>query len=352
MLYFDATHDSCYKLPKIIEGFVMNAKVHFVVLSFLLHIHAIWAQQDCVQMAMEVAGSPSMRSNPVSIGWRASPMPTLDFNEHFLFLYSHKEEFPYLFRESLRNDLDGVIERQAKLINKLEAIPSFNESMSGRDDLLTISIQDVPKEEKSYEVVDGEFLRSWGDSLANSVFNKEHLDTLGKSEKFSGEVLDEIKMILESPHGMLNPDSLMHALAGTIEGITPELRMKIVNEIREGNFTTLIEKLADNPGESGFKASLLGLEEGGSKEYYLDILQKSLASSKRLDELLPMYLFSRNVPDRVTLGDLLRNMNEGNLDIIKDIHSKTAHVDERLLPLFQEKIKGFSRGFYILALEG
>ena len=270
-------------------------------------------------MEQGLVGSPSVSSNP---------FPPLDFDKHFLLLYSHKEEFPYLYRESLLNDFDEVVASQAELINKLEATSGFNESMRGRDVLLTISIQDTPKEGKSYEVIDEEFLRSWGDSLANSISNKKHLDTLGKSEEFSGELLDEIKMILESPHGMVNPDSLIHALAGTIEGITPELRMKIVNEMREGSFSTLMERLADNPEEFGFKASLLGLEEGGSKEYYLDILQKSFASSKRLDELVPTYLFSRNVPDRVTIGDFLRDMNEGDLDIIKDIHSKTAHVDE------------------------
>ena len=284
-----------------------------------------------VLMEQGLVGSPSVRLDSV---------PTLHFDNHFLLLYSHKEEFPYLFRESLRNDFGTYIDRQARLINKLEAIPGFNESMRGRDALLTISIQDAPKEGKSYEVIDEEFLRSWGDSLANSVSNKKHLDTWGKSEEFSGEVLDEIKMILESPHGMVNPDSLMHALATTIEGITPELRMKIVNEMREGNFGTLAERLADNPEEFGFKASLLGLEEGENKEYYLDILQKSLASSKRLDELLPVYLFSRNVPDGTTIGDLLRNMNEGNLDFIKDVHSKTAHVDEIIAASSKGKEKG------------
>ena len=455
-LFFDANHKLCYKLPKVIEGFVMNAKIHFSVLSFLFHIHATEARQSCVQMAMELyqasnfslsrihrpleerseplalldggaysdfslqdteffstpiafrqdltdeerlfesrivlgrdlnenqsqavidahnvgKGEVGENGHPASIGnytpeqidhkarilrragfnidetrrlmeqglvgspsVSSDPVPSLDFDKHFLLLYSYKEEFPYFFRESLRSDFSEVIEGQARLINKLEATPGFNESMRGRDGLLTISIQDAPKAEKSYEVIDEVFLRSWGDSLANSVSNKKHLDTLGKSEEFSGELLDEVKMILDSPHGMVNPDSLIHALAGTIEGITPELRMRIVNEMREGNFGTLAERLADNPEEFGFKASLLGLEGGEGKEYYLDILRKSLASSKRLDELLPSYLFSRNVPDDATIGDFLREMNEGDLDIIKDIHSKTAHVDEIIAALPRE----------------
>ena len=149
----------------------------------------------------------------------------------------------------------------------------------------------------------------------------------GRARKSPRAILEQIKGILGSAHGPIDPDSLSSALAGTIGGVTDELRGGIAAETRQGKFDLLRRHLPERPDESGFDPSRLGLASG-TKDDYLAALEASFLANKKLDLLLPAYVFSRSLPEDATLKEYLFGMGEGDLDMIKDAHSKKKSAQE------------------------
>ena len=193
-----------------------------------------------------------------------------------------------------------------------------------------------------------------GGALANALSNREHLEVLGNSEEVSSSILNEIKSILQSPEGKIDPITLSQNLANTIEGVTPELRRDISDEIKNGRTDLLRRRLSDSLEGSSFRPSRLGLEEGKSTAYYLSILDRAIESSQKLDQLAPLYIFSKNVPDNKQFGDYLEDIGEGEFDHIKDKNSRGTHVNDilKVLPpgdqkqfkrILHKRLKGLSK---------
>ena len=146
-------------------------------------------------------------------------MPALDLKGYANALLSQNESFPNLVTESLKrkpeHDYDPVevIEGQIKLMERLKTSPEFQRLLEERGDLLTLRISNAERSGSvTREVLDGEFVRRWGASLADSVSDQRLLQARGGSDQASSVFLKEVEEILKSPEGRVNADSLATAL--------------------------------------------------------------------------------------------------------------------------------------------
>ena len=244
------------------------------------------------------------------------------------FLLRESVKFPdRLFAKSLDKVLDYSIARmQMELVGKLRDVPEFGQLVGERSELITLTIVDSGKiGDVEREVIDEDFLKSWGVGLSDAISERRHLrDT----EAVSAGLLQEIVGLLQLPEARISPHSLAQNLAVGIAGLTPQLRAAIADQVKNGKITLLRKHLPQDLSPSGFDPSRLGLKVGETKEYYLSVLQDSLDSNNRLDTLLPSYIFSRNIPEDIPLGDFLASVTEIELDYIRDVHFKKKHIDE------------------------
>ena len=275
-------------------------------------------------------------------------MPELDLKGYANALLSQNESFPNLVTESLKHDPVEVIEGQIKLMERLKTSPEFQRLLEERGDLLTLRISNAERSGSvTREVLDGEFVRRWGASLADSVSDQRLLQARGGSDQASSVFLKEVEEILKSPEGRINPDSLVTALTSIIESINGNLRREIAEGVALGDISLLRRHLPEALEATSFNPARLGMEVGEDREYYLTFLENSIQSGKKLDQQLVTYIFSKHVPQDDTLGEFLRGMHEGALDHIKDAHSKNEHIQEILahLPTEQHRfLKRFLKG--------
>ena len=271
-------------------------------------------------------------------------MPKWDLKAYVSGLLSQNKNFPNLVSESLEHGSKKVIEDQIELMGRLREGPEFQRLLDERGDLLTLKISGAERSGSVTRVVlDEGFVQRWGVSLANAVSRKELLEVEGGNTKASSAFLKEIEDILKSPQGRINEDSLVTALASTIEGVDGNLRREIAEGVAQGDISLLRQHLPETLQGSSFDPTRLGIEMGKDREYYLSFLESSIQSGKRLDELLPTYIFSKHVSQNATLGEYLRDMHEGALDHIKDAHSKNVRIQEVLANLPAEQQRPLKR---------
>ena len=258
-------------------------------------------------------------------------IPQLNDNQHINLIFDQEAQFPELIRETLVNSPNDTFEDQRALMEELANNEEYNKLMKERADLLTIRIfneQDIGYVTR--EVIDGDFIQQWGQSLAGALDNDEVLNTRGHSDTVTSGLLSEIKGILESPEGRVNSNALANNLINTIGNISPELRRQINQELQNGKVTLLKQHLPNSLEGTRFNPAQLGLEVGRPTDYYLSIIEKSFEAGKKLDQLLPLYIFSKNVPDNLKFGRYLERIGEAELDIIKDAHNKRSSISEIL----------------------
>ena len=259
---------------------------------------------------------------------------TLSPLEYMRFISDQRRAFPdelsvISLDEFLNKNNNNLIGWQMGLVGELNQSPQFRRLMRERGELLTIKIADAGKiGDVERTVIDEEYLSNWGESLGDSPFNQRHLDTFGGNKEISDELLKQIKETLQSPASRVSPETLAQNLAVAIEGLTSELRRVIAEELKQGKITLLKERLPEDLSKSSFDPSRLGLEEGRGKQDYLALLEESIKLREQLDQLLPSYIFSRNLPEDTAFEDFLDDITEAELDYIKDVHIKRKHIDE------------------------
>ncbi len=218
---------------------------------------------------------------------------------------------------------DNTVKRQRELMDELGRLPEFHSSLENRRELLTLKVIDSEKGRRvKRQIVDEDFLKDWGLKL--------HEDLVRQQLQDSKSILQKITEILELPAAQVTSASLAQNLAATIEGLTPQLRVAIADEVAEGKITTLAGLLPEDLSSSGFNPLRLGLKVGESRDYYLNLLAESLEIGRKLDLLLPAYLLLRYAPANTYFGNYFNNIGERHLATIKNVRFKRRSIGEIL----------------------
>ena len=255
-------------------------------------------------------------------------MPPLTPLQYANFLLHEDRKLPGgLFASSWDDIFElNTVQQQRKLMHELGELSEFHRLARGRRELLTLKI--VESEEGGVvvrQIVDEDFLRRWGIELHDHLILHHNLDD---STNISVSLLQKMVEILERPSALVSPASLAQNLAATIKNLTPQLRVTIADEMEKGKMRSLVTLLPEDLPGNGFEPSRLGLKEGESRDYYLNLLEESLEIDRKLDVLLPSYFLFRRAPTGTHFTDFLGSINEGHLEMIKDIRFKRKYIGE------------------------
>ena len=247
-------------------------------------------------------------------------------NEDILLsIFASRKQFPRLFAESLKSDNEpgDILQRQAKLMEKLREVEEFQELKKQQpQELLTIKIVSNVSGKNVEQVLDPTFLKKYGEELADMV--PSNMDRDGGASRY---FLSEVRKILSRPALMTPPGTLGAALANTITDKV--LKGKIFKELKEGKFDLLAENLPRWPEQFGFDPGrLVGLERGKDKEYYLGVLKDAFEADKRLDKLMALSIFSEEVERGSSVKNYLREIDEGKLDFLIDPQIRGGFLEQ------------------------
>ena len=233
-----------------------------------------------------------------------------------------QKEFPRLFAESIKHNAHIILQKQHSLIKKLRDMKEFHQQKKMRPpkllDIKIISGQvGLARVEK---MLDPELLKGFGDELADMIPHG-----LKPGDNISEYFLGEVQKILSTPRYAIAPNTLTAALAATIKD--KSIKREIFAQLQEGRFDLLERHLPLHPEKFGFEPKrLIGLKMGKSKQYYLDALKGSYHADKRLNNLMALSIFSREIPLGESLDTYLRTMNEEKLDFLIDPHIRNDHI--------------------------